>query len=275
MVRPLTTLALLLVGLLALPAQAQSAEVKRFLNAAMTLYENLEYEKALRQLKKARVKATGPDDEMKVSLLEGIVLADLGKEERALTAFKTAFGFDVEAKLPLVVSPKVVVIAENARSSVRRLLKPQLEQEQEEQRLAQESARVAKAQQQQRDAAPTRAVESTSTAEVRPTASVRVGAWVAAGVGLGCAGAATYFLLSANARYWALREATLEPSRATTVRDEGKRFAMLGYVFSAVAALGVGTAIAMFVLSARPAPAVSVTMSVSPWGATVGFQGSF
>ena len=80
----------LLVVLMTTPAFAQSAEVKKYLNTAITLYENLEYEKALKQLKNASAKAKGPDDEAKIGLLEAIVLADMGREERALTAFKTA-----------------------------------------------------------------------------------------------------------------------------------------------------------------------------------------
>lgn len=104
-----------LVMCLALPAAAQSNEVKKFLNAAITLYENLEYEKALKQLNKAKLKAQGSEDEARIGLLEGIVLADMGREEKALTAFKTAFGIDLEAKLPVDVSPKVQAVAEKAR----------------------------------------------------------------------------------------------------------------------------------------------------------------
>ena len=107
----------LLTILLTTPAFAQNAEVKKYLNTAITLYENLEYEKALKQLKSAKAKAKGPDDEARIALLEGVVLADMGREEKALTAFKTAFSVDLVAKLPVEVSPKVSAVAEKARTS--------------------------------------------------------------------------------------------------------------------------------------------------------------
>ena len=134
----------LLVILMTTPAFAQSAEVKKYLNTAITLYENLEYEKALKQLKNARQKASGPDDEAKVSLLEAIVLADMGREEKALTAFKTAFSVDLEAKLPVEVSPKVQAVADKARANVRKMLAPQIEaaKAEEEKRLAEEKKRA-------------------------------------------------------------------------------------------------------------------------------------
>ena len=126
------------------PAFAQSAEVKKYLNTAITLYENLEYEKALKQLKSAAAKAKGPDDEAKIALLEGVVLADMGREERALTSFKTAFSVDLEAKLPVEVSPKVQAVAEKARANVRKMLAPQIEaaKQEEEKRLADEKKRA-------------------------------------------------------------------------------------------------------------------------------------
>lgn len=269
----------LIVCLVAGPVFAQSNEVKRFVNAAITLYENLEYEKALKQLQKARAKATGPDDEMKIALLEGVVLADLGKEERALTAFKTAFGFDLEAKMPVEVSPKVSAIAEKARANVRKLLAPQLEREKQE-RLAEEKRKsdALAAEQKKRDeaaklvAAPA-PLEVKKVATASPGLGLKIGGGIALGVGVLGAAAATYFLIGANTRYVALSQGTAQPSEAVDMRETGKTFATLGYVFTGVAAAGIATGAVLFALSGQAASPLVV--SVSPSGAYVGFQGAF
>ena len=68
----------LVFALSALPAFAQSAQVKKYLNTAITLYENLEYEKALKQLKSAKAKSAGPDDDAKIALLDECVVSENG-----------------------------------------------------------------------------------------------------------------------------------------------------------------------------------------------------
>ncbi len=278
---PLTVLACLLAG----PALAQSPEVKRFLNAATTLYENLEYEKALKQLQKARTKATGTEDEMKILLLEGVVLADLGKEERALTAFKTAFGYELEAKLPVEVSPKVSVIAEKARANVRKLLAPQLareraveEKKRAEELAAQQAAQLAE-QKKRDDEEKARAQPPPARVEVKPAPSgpsaTRVGAFVAGGVGLLSAGAATYFLVSASSRFLALTQGTAAPGEAAATRDAGKSFATLGYVFTGVAVAGLAASAVLFVLSGQASTPPPVAVSVTASGGFLTFQGAF
>ena len=284
MSRTLVTLTVL-ACLLSRPALAQSPEVKRFLNAAVTLYENLEYEKALKQLQKARTKATGTEDEMKILLLEGVVLADLGKEERALTAFKTAFGFDTEAKLPVEVSPKVSVIAEKARANVRKLLAPQLAREKQEQHAAEEKK---KADEQTAQLAEQKKRDDEEKARVQPPparveakqaapgpSGARIGAFVAGGVGLLFAGAATYFLLGANARFQSLTQGTAAPADALTARDGGKTFATLGYVFTGVAVVGLATSAVLFVISGKTSTPSPVVISVTPSGGFVMLQGAF
>ncbi len=267
----------LILALAAGPAFAQSNEVKRFVNAAITLYENLEYEKALKQLQKARAKATGPDDEMKIALLEGVVLADLGKEERALTAFKTAFGFDLEAKIPVEVSPKVSVIAEKARANVRKLLAPQLERERQE-RLAEEKRKsdALAAEQKKRDEAA-RLASTPPPLEVKKVTAaspgLKIGGGIAIGLGVLSGAAATYFLMGANARYSALSQGTAARGEAIDMRETGKTFATLGYVFTGVAAAGVASGAVLFALSGRAA--APLVFSVTPSGAYVGLQGAF
>ncbi len=255
----------LCLTIFATSAFAQSAEVKKYLNTAITLYENLEYEKALKQLKQAHVKSPGADDDAKISLLEGIVLADMGREEKALTAFKTGFSVDVEAKLPLEVSPKVQAVAEKARANVRKMLAPQLEaQKAEEQRkLAEEERKVAdekrRAEIEAERLAEVKRQEAEERAKNQPPPmvvkqgdgpSVRALSWIPGVVGLAAGGVATGLLVSASGKHEALVNGTANPADAARVRDTGKTEATLGYVFTGVAAAGVATAVVMFIAGA-------------------------
>ena len=256
----------LLVILLTTPAFAQNAEVKKYLNTAITLYENLEYEKALKQLKNAKSRASGPDDEAKIALLEGVVLADMGREEKALTAFKTAFSVELEAKLPVEVSPKVQAVAEKARANVRKMLAPQIEaaRAEEEKRLAAEKLRAdeeaAKVAEQRRLEAEERAKNQPPPAVVAKATgpSARSLSWIPGVVGLASAGVATGMFVSASAKQSSLLNGTAAPEQAIAIRDSGKTEATLGYVFTGVGVAGVGAAVLMFALGgASDAPAVS------------------
>ncbi|MDP2275917.1 MAG: hypothetical protein Q8K32_34560 [Archangium sp.] len=256
----------LLVILLTTPAFAQNAEVKKYLNTAITLYENLEYEKALKQLKNAKSRASGPDDEAKIALLEGVVLADMGREEKALTAFKTAFSVELEAKLPVEVSPKVQAVAEKARANVRKMLAPQIEaaRAEEEKRLAAEKLRsdeeAAKVAEQRRLEAEERAKNQPPPALVANTTgpSARALSWIPGAIGLASAGVATGLFVSASAKQNSLLNGTAPTDQAIAIRDSGKTEATLGYVFTGVGVAGVGAAVLMFALGgASDAPAVS------------------
>jgi tetratricopeptide (TPR) repeat protein len=257
----------LLVIVLTTPAFAQSAEVKKYLNTAITLYENLEYEKALKQLKNAKLKAKGPDDEGKIALLEGVVLADMGREEKALSAFKTGFSVDLEAKLPVEVSPKVQAVAEKARANVRKMLAPSIEaaKAEEEKRLAEEKKRAdeeaAKLAEQRRLEAEERARNQPPPAIEKPAPggpSVRALSWIPGVIGLASAGAATVLFVDAGAKHTALLNGTAPPEQAVQYRDGGKLEATLGYVFTGVAIAGVGAAVTMFALGGEKGPSVSV-----------------
>lgn len=249
------------------PAFAQSAEVKKYLNTAITLYENLEYEKALKQLKSAAAKAKGPDDEAKIALLEGVVLADMGREEKALTAFKTAFSVDLDAKLPVEVSPKVQAVAEKARANVRKMLAPQIEaaKQEEEKRLAEEKKRqeeekrLAEEKKKQDEEDAKKNQPPPAVVKVAQGPSARSLSWIPGAVGLVSAGVATGMLVSASNKQAALLNGTAPPDQAIQIRDSGKSEATMGYIFTGVAVAGVGAAVVMFIAGAPPsdAPAVS------------------
>lgn len=259
----------LVLALSALPAFAQSAEVKKYMNTAITLYENLEYEKALKQLKQAKVKSTGPDDDAKISLLEGIVLADMGREEKALTAFKTGFSVDLDAKLPVEVSPKVQAVAEKARANVRVMLAPQIEaaKREEEKRLFEEQQKaraeaerqlaLKKAEEEERQRnQPPPLVEK----KAEPTGpSARVLSVIPGVVGIGAGAAAIGLLVDSKAKYDSLVNHTAAPGEAAKIRDAGKTEQTVGYVMTGVAAAGVTAAVVMLIVGGpKEGPAVSV-----------------
>ncbi|QAT88067.1 hypothetical protein EJ065_6538 [Corallococcus coralloides] len=98
---------------------APSSEVKRHLEAIASLYEELEFESALGQLATARRQASGPDDEVALSIWEGLLMAELSRTEEASAAFMAALFLRPDAQLPVKVSPKVSGQFESLRKAVK------------------------------------------------------------------------------------------------------------------------------------------------------------
>jgi tetratricopeptide (TPR) repeat protein len=270
------------VVLAALPSFALTKDVKKYLQAAATLYENLEYEKALKQIDRARGKANGAEDDTQISLYEGIVLSDMGKEEKALTAFKTGLSLDPEVKLPLEVSPKVEAVFEKARANVKKMLAPQLareeeerkrkEQEEEKQRLA--AAEKARLDEEARAAALKPAPKESTTVTAAPARSGSRGyAWVPAVGGVAFAGVGTVFLLQAKGRYDGLVGGTVAPAQAATSRDEGKSLQTTGLVLTGVGAAALIAAGAMFAMGGGDESSAQLNVSFAPGQAFVGISG--
>jgi hypothetical protein len=111
------------ITLLALLAAASSASAagNPYLSAAVRLYDDIEYESALEQLKKAETwPGNGPAEDVTIQLYKGLVLAELGKSDDASTAFKAALALDPKAELPGKVSPKVRGLFTAARAELAR-----------------------------------------------------------------------------------------------------------------------------------------------------------
>ncbi len=283
--QPLVVAAIGAVLAFSMPARAQSAEVKKYLNAAVTLYENLEYEKAIKQIQRAKTKSTGAADDARIALYEGIVFADMGKEDKALSAFKTGLSMEPEAKLPLEVSPKVEKVFNKARENVQKMLGPQLDKQREEerQRVEAEKQRVAEEQRKKdEEAARLAAVKPPEPdrpppAVVKPAASgpgLRPLAIIPLVIGVGSGVAAAVFLSTANSQQAALNAGTPHVSEAAGIRDSGKTNALLGYVFTAVGAAGIATAGLMFGLGGNKQQTASLTVFAAPGQAWVGVSGA-
>jgi tetratricopeptide (TPR) repeat protein len=138
----MVTRALLVVLLLAGVAYGQDPQaVQKYLFAASRLYQTLEYERALEQLKRARAASSGVADDAAIARYEGVVLFDMGKRDDALAAFREALYLEPDATLPLKVSPKISEAFEAARVKVKRELAPVLEKRKAEEEAKQEAAR--------------------------------------------------------------------------------------------------------------------------------------
>ncbi|WP_147448650.1 hypothetical protein [Corallococcus terminator] len=94
--------------------------MRTYLLLANQFYDALEYERALEQLAQARRFSTGESDDVLLSLYEGVILADLGRNEASTVAFKAALQRQPQAKLPVKVSPKVERRFEELRRQVER-----------------------------------------------------------------------------------------------------------------------------------------------------------
>ncbi|WP_147445538.1 tetratricopeptide repeat protein [Corallococcus aberystwythensis] len=110
----------ILVILPSVSLAAPSSEVKIHLEAIANLYEELEYERALAQLATARRQASGPEDDVELSLWEGLLLAELSRTEEAAAAFTSALVLRPDAQFPVKVSPKVSNQLESLRKAVKR-----------------------------------------------------------------------------------------------------------------------------------------------------------
>ncbi len=104
-----------------LPAHAQSSpKLRSYLLSVNSLYSALEYEMALEQVSRAKRFASTAEDDVLLSLYEGLILADMNNWDESTAAFKAALFLNPEAKLPLEASPKVKSHFEAVRQQVRR-----------------------------------------------------------------------------------------------------------------------------------------------------------
>lgn len=126
MSHPRSYLSAAIVGLLFVVAVPPSAhaqgDFQRHLTAAIRLYENLEYERALTQINLAKQLPHGAEAELELSLYEGIIQAELGQQDASIAAFKSALFVQPEVKLPVKVAPKIANLFESVRAQVQREL---------------------------------------------------------------------------------------------------------------------------------------------------------
>lgn len=110
--------AVLLTALFAFSPRAH-AQANPYIEPASKLYQSFEFQNALRSIDKALQWPTNtPQEEVRIALLEGLITAQLGKNDRALSAFKRALALDATAALPFKVSPKVSRLFDSAKKEM-------------------------------------------------------------------------------------------------------------------------------------------------------------
>ncbi len=123
---PARTLGMLLLALVVLrpaPTLAQgSTDVQAYLLSVQRLYEDLENESALKQIARAKQLPRTKNEDVLLSLYEGIIQADLSHWEESAAAFKAALSQHPEAQLPVNVAPKVKQHFEKVRQQVKQEL---------------------------------------------------------------------------------------------------------------------------------------------------------
>ena len=105
--------------LIAAVLAASPAGQNPYLDPALQLYNNLEFQEALKILDKAQTWAGNtPEQDVRAALLEGVICAQLGKTERAMSAFKRALALDPGAKLYFAAPPKVVALFRKSKKEL-------------------------------------------------------------------------------------------------------------------------------------------------------------
>lgn len=104
-------------------ASAEERAVEAAVSALREFYEALEYERALEQVQQARRLHLSVDEDISLYLYEGILLAELGRTEESITAFRASLALAARfsraaTKLPMRVSPKIEQTFEFARDTL-------------------------------------------------------------------------------------------------------------------------------------------------------------
>src|SRR5437868_2715377 len=100
---------------------AEAAATNPHLQSALSLFRDIEYEKALQALDQAKQWPSNTlEDRISIALLEGVLSYETGQPERGASAFQWALEHDLKAKLPFLVSPKVTARLEELREQLRR-----------------------------------------------------------------------------------------------------------------------------------------------------------
>ena len=95
---------------------AKDSAVVDLVNTARKLYEDLDYERALEVLARARQLKHGQEADVSLWLYQGMILFDIGKHEESARSFRQALEQRPQVKLPIaMVSPKLGQFFESLR----------------------------------------------------------------------------------------------------------------------------------------------------------------
>lgn len=108
---------LLILTVFSVPAAAaESAAGNPHLQSALNLFHDVEYEEALQALEQAKQWPSNTlTDRISIALLEGVLAYETQQSDRGDSAFQWALEHDRQAKLIILVSPKVAARLEELR----------------------------------------------------------------------------------------------------------------------------------------------------------------
>lgn len=237
-----------------------SPDVRKYVGSASALFEKLEYEKALAQLKRAKAKSQGPEDDLRIALYEGIVLAEMG-DATAPSAFASALGMDPNVGLPLVVSPKVQKVFDKAKSQVLKVMEAEAAAERaraEEKRKQEEASKPPPPVEKKPDPAPI-VIEQPKPA---PTKSLRPLALIPAAVGVAAIGTGTVLLIQAKLAQDALKnDVPMNREDALATANRGANMQLFGWVVMGVGFAAVAAAVGLFALGGDSGATASVMVT--------------
>jgi hypothetical protein len=276
------TCAVLIIGCSNAVAQQKAASANPFLAAAERLYRNFEFAEALKAADKAATwQGNTPADEVRATLMQAIINAQLGRTEKALAAFKRALAVDADATLPFRVSPKIAQLYERARRETPAPAKgaqPVAATEVTPPPLPPppppavvEPAEPAPA------VVPVTEAPAAVTQTAAPTAtssSPRSLSWIPAAVGVAAAGVGAYFFVQAKSDSDQLTgTSVLTLPHANQLVSNGKMSEGLGWAGVGVGAAALAFGIALFIAGGPSSTNTSVAVSPTPTG--VGIAGDF
>ncbi len=116
-------MALLLVLALPFPARAVDASIRNHLVVIHQLLVSTQYERALEQVQVARQERHTTDEDVTLSLYEGILLYELRRKDEAKAALRRGFLLRPQAQLPVPVSPRIQADVDLIRQQVQDELK--------------------------------------------------------------------------------------------------------------------------------------------------------
>lgn len=189
---------------------------------AVALYNEAEWDAALRELTIAEKLASDDGQRVTIWLHQGIMLANVPDADAARAAWRRALELEPQSELPLPVSPRVRALFQEVQKSVRDApTKPSLVPAEN------------------RGGAPQQAVEEPSSFPVIPL--IALGAGLAAGgVGLG-------FALGASSQFSAAQRTT-DPAQSEALRARATTQATIGNIAFAVAGAAALIALITFIV---------------------------
>jgi tetratricopeptide (TPR) repeat protein len=253
--------AVVLAVLASVPAWGAQSSVRRYLRSAATFYDKLDFDRALEQARKAESHSSGPEDDVEIALVEGILLANLEKEDDADAAFRRGLSLQPDAKLPYKsVSPKISELFEKVRGEVKKALTrtPTPEEVPPPPPVVEKPSPVEKP-----------AVVVTTPVE-QPSRGVRRFAWIPLVAGVALGGAGAYAYSQSESRFSSLEGGNIPLATANQYKSEGPTYQTAALILAGAGAAALITSGVMFFAGA---PNTQVTLAPAPNGVVV--VGSF